>query len=325
VLAEHLQADGVGVVTTSPVVGRFARAADVARTVRSWRGDVDVVVVLGYSGPAFAMTDLGCRCARRLDVPVVLWLHGGNLPRFAERHPRWARAVLAAADRLVAPSPYLARLSEVADRPVEVIPNSMPGAGAAAPDAGRARGPLRTDLLWMRTFHDLYRPELAVEVLDRLDPEASGIRLTMAGQDKGELAQTRQAVADRRLDPYVRFAGFLDPTAKAEAFAGHDLFLNTSRTDNAPVSLLEAAAAGLVVVSTPVGGIAELFTDGRDALLADDAAGLANAVRRVLGDAALARSVSVAGMALGQSASWHEVGPRWHRLLADVAGVDRRR
>ncbi len=315
VLAEHLAADGVAVRTTSGVVPRLRRAVDVARSVRSWRGEVDVVVVLGFSGPALALTELGVRSARRLGVPVVLWLHGGDLPDHAARRPRRVRRVLAAADRLVAPSPYLARLGALVGEPVEVIPNVLP-----APADPHPRTTARPRLLWMRTFHPLYRPELAIDAFTRVHAAVPTATLTMAGQDKGGLAVARRAVDAAGLGAAVRFPGFLDPAGKAQAFADHDVFLNTTRTDNAPVSLLEAAAHGLVVVSTPAGGITELFHDGVDALLAPDAAGLATAIGRVLDDGALATRLSAGGLALARAAEWGEVGPRWHRLLAEVAG-----
>ncbi|MCB1018128.1 MAG: glycosyltransferase family 4 protein [Acidimicrobiales bacterium] len=313
VLAEHLAADGVAVRTASTVVGRAGRAVDTVRRVRSWRGEVDVVVVLAYSGPAFALTDLGARVARSLGVPVVVWLHGGNLAEFAARHPRWARRVLSAADRLVAPSPFLARLTDVAGRPIEVIPNVLP-----RPAAARPRATVTPRVLWMRTFHPLYRPELAVDAfaaLRRRRPEAT---LTLAGQDKGALTGTRHRLADEGLGDAVRLAGFLGPADKAAAFEAHDVFLNTTATDNAPVSLLEAAAHGLVVVTTPAGGIADLFTDGEDALFADDADGLAGQIDRLLDDQDLARRLSAAGQRLAEASTWAQVGPRWHALLAAV-------
>lgn len=316
VLAEHLAADGVAVRTTSGVVPRLRRAWDVARTVRSWRGEVDVVVVLGFSGPALALTELGVRSARRLGVPVVLWLHGGDLPDHAARRPRRVRRVLAAADRLVAPSPYLARLGALVGEPVELIPNVLP-----TPADPRLRATARPRLLWMRTFHPLYRPELAVDAFARVRAAVPDATLTMAGQDKGGVEAARRAVADAGLGDAVHFPGFLDPAGKAEAFADHDVFLNTTRTDNAPVSLLEAAAHGLVVVSTPAGGITELFHDGEDALLAPDAPGLAAAVGRVLGDDGLAARLSAGGLALARTAEWGEVGPRWRRLLSELAEV----
>ena len=47
----------------------------------------------------------------------------------------------------------------------------------------------------------------------------------------------------------------------------HDIFLNTNVVDNTPVSVLEAAASGLVPVATAVGGVPKLLTDDVDSLL----------------------------------------------------------
>jgi glycosyltransferase involved in cell wall biosynthesis len=67
-------------------------------------------------------------------------------------------------------------------------------------------------------------------------------------------------------------------------YAASDIYLNASRVDNQPVSILEAFAAGLPVVSTAVGGIPFLVADGRNGLLADDDSyhSLAAQLRRLL-------------------------------------------
>lgn len=318
-LAQRLVDDGVTVRTTSGRIGRAARAVDTVRTIRSWKGDVDVVVVMVFSGPAFAMTDLATRSAGALQVPVVLWLHGGNLPDFARRHRRWADAVGRRAAAVVAPSPYLVGAVGTATtrgpgRAPVVIPNVL--AEACRPFAPRR--PLRPRLLWMRTFHPLYRPEWAIDVLARLLDHCPDATLTMAGQDRGGLSTVRTKVHDAGLDQHVRFAGFLDAPAKDHAFADHDLFVNTSAADNAPVSLLEAAAHGLPIVSTAVGGIPDLFPDGGAALLADDPAGLAEAAVRLLDDADLAAALAGAAHDRARESTWERVGPRWRRLLEEV-------
>ncbi len=314
VLASHLALDGVVVVTTSGVVDRTRRAIDTARTVWRWRDEIDVLVLMAFSGPSFAMTDLARRFGGSLHVPLVLWLHGGNLPAFAERHPRWVRTVLASADRIVAPSPYLAGTAEVFGLRADVISNIIP----ALHEGATPRRRLRPRLLWMRTFHPLYQPELAIEVLSLVRKEFPEAVLTMAGQDKGDLESVKRLVRSRSLDQHVRFVGFLDGAGKAQAFAENDLFLNTTRTDNAPVSLLEAASHGVPIVSTPAGGITRLFADGHTALLANDAAGLASAVRRLLVEPALAEAISDGGLDVARRATWSEVGPQWHRLLLEV-------
>ncbi len=332
-LAERLAADGLDVRTTSGRIGRVARAIDTARSVHGWSGRVDVVVVMVFSGPAFAITSLACGTAAAVRLPVVLWLHGGNLPGFARRHPRWVGAVLGRARAIVAPSAYLARAVRTGTgtdrgtdratetggaaetgRAVTVIPNLLDT--TVAPFASRA--PLRPRLLWMRTFHPLYRPEWAVETLGRLLERFPDATLTMAGQDRGELAAVRAAVAAAGLTDRVRFAGFLDAEGKERAFADHDVFVNTTATDNAPVSLLEAAAHGLPIVSTAVGGIADLFPDRVAAVLADDPRGLADGVSRLLTDSDLATSVSAAAHERARECTWEHVGPQWHRLLSGI-------
>lgn len=317
-LAERLGDDGVTVRTTSERIGRAVRAADTARAIRSWKGEVDVVVVMVFSGPGFAMADLATRSAGALRVPVVLWLHGGNLPAFRRRHPRWADAVRRRAAAVVAPSPYLVDALGATGpgscRAPVVIPNVL--AGACHPLVPRR--PLRPRLLWMRTFHPLYRPEWAIDVLARLLDRCPDATLTMAGQDRGGLSTVRSKMHDAGLDQRVRFVGFLDAPAKDLAFADHDLFVNTSAADNAPVSLLEAAAHGLPIVSTAVGGIPDLFPDGRAALLADDPAGLAEAAVRLLDDADLAAALAGAAHERARESAWERVGPRWHHLLEEV-------
>lgn len=316
-LAEHLADDGAVVRTTSSCIGRLARAVDTVRSVWSWRRRVDLVVVMAFSGPAFVITSLTTLMAQAIQVPLVLWLHGGNLPRFARDHPRWFRAIGRRAAVVVAPSPYL--LGPVLDglggrRPPVMIPNlvDLP-TGSFTP-----RAPLRPRVLWMRTFHPLYRPEWAIDVLARLVNRFPDITLTMAGQDKGRLDAVRALTDSSGLAGRVHFAGFLDADQKAAAFAGHDVFLNTTTTDNAPVSLLEAAAHGLPIVSTAVGGIPDLFAHRRAALLADDPASLADAIAELLADAELATALATTAHDLAVGSTWQQVGPQWHRLFDDL-------
>jgi glycosyltransferase involved in cell wall biosynthesis len=122
------------------------------------------------------------------------------------------------------------------------------------------------------------------------------------------------------LDGAVRFAGFLDSEGKRREFAEHDIFLNTNRVDNAPVSVLEAAAFGLPVVSTNVGGIPHLLRNGDEALLVPegDAEALASSVRRLLDEPGLAARLSTAGREVAERSSWARVRPLWEELLAGV-------
>ncbi len=95
--------------------------------------------------------------------------------------------------------------------------------------------------------------------------------------------------------------------------------LNASRIDNSPVALLEASAAGLVIISTRAGGIAETYTDGRNALLVEpgDWRGLAAAVDRVLGSPLFAQEiVNAAEIEIARASDWYGVSKPLYEAYA---------
>jgi len=312
ILAERIAADGAAVLCTSARIGRVGRLIDTAVSLVRWRGRVDVVVIAVFSGPGFWMADLTSRIARWCGFRQVLVLHGGNLPDYGRRHPRHVARLFRRADAVVAPSRYLA--DEMPDgSAVTVIPNVFDL--DAIPWKERAASAPR--LLWMRTFHPIYNPMLALDVFSRVTEQHPDAVLTMAGQDKGLRDACVERARQLGLGGSVTFPGYLDEYQKHQALVDHDVFLNTNDVDNMPVSVLEAAAAGLPVVATRVGGLPYLFHDGEDALLVPpgDAEAMAAAVGRVLDDSDLSRRLSVGGRAVAESSSWTTVGTLWRDLF----------
>jgi glycosyltransferase involved in cell wall biosynthesis len=89
--------------------------------------------------------------------------------------------------------------------------------------------------------------------------------LMLVGEGPEE-EKIRQQVRDRRLGHRVRFLGLRSDIPRL--LAASDVFLLTSVSEGIPVTLIEAMAAGLPVVSTRVGGVAEVVQDGETGLLA---------------------------------------------------------
>ena len=174
----------------------------------------------------------------------------------------------------------------------------------------------------MRTFYDYYRPGLAVEVLAQILPEYPQATLTMAGQEKGLGAATREMTINLGLQDHVRFPGFLDSAGKRREFEQHDIFLNTTTIDNMPICLLEAGAFGTPIVSTNVGGVPFLVKDGQTALLChpDDALAMSAAVKRLLREPELASRLSTGGRALAESCGAEIVIPQWESVFTSLMG-----
>lgn len=314
-LAEHLEAEGTVVRTTSRAPGRVRRTAEVGTAGLRWWRSVDVAVVMVFSGAAFALSTLGLRSTSLTGARPVAWLHGGGLPELASRRPAAVRRLLQRGP-VVAPSPWLAEWARGLGADATVIPNVV-----AAPTAFRHRSNLAPRLLWMRTYHPLYDPLLAVEAFEHVLRHRPDATLTMAGQDRGLAATVRATVAERGLEHAVEVRGFFDRAAKAEAFADHDLFLSTNVVDNAPVTLVEAGAAGLPVVALAVGGVPSLLEGGRGGRLVHQRTpeAVAGAVLDLLADPDAAGRLSDAGLARAAQHRWDAVGPRWHALLEATA------
>ncbi len=320
VLAEALAREGYRVRVTSHVPARLPRLVDTLRSIYAWRNEIDLVIHQVFSGPAFVINDAASLLCRMLGLRQVYVLHGGSLPEFAMSRSGWVRRVMRRADAIVAPSRYLSSLVEgipgITER-IRVIPNILAIEGYPY----RHRREVQPRLLWMRTFHAIYHPEMAVDVLANLRQTHPAATLTMAGQEKGLHVQVQEKARQMGLIDAIRFPGFLGPEDKAREFGAHDIYLNTNHVDNMPVSVVEAAAFGLPIVATRVGGIPYLLTDDETALLTPDgdAEAMAAAVRRLLHEPDLAARLSVNGRALAEDCAWKQVKAQWETLFQELA------
>ena len=122
--------------------------------------------------------------------------------------------------------------------------------------------------------------------------------------------------------------GFLDHDGKVLRGRAADIFLNTDRIDDVPVSIVEACAMGLPVIATDVGGISDLLSQRETGLLVgdDDDRAMADAVLELLRSPTLAAHLSRTGRNLAERLSWETTRQQWEDLFAEVmaAGEQRR-
>lgn len=313
IVADLFSADGAMVTCVSSRIGRAARFLEILRTVAGGRGKFDLVVLEVYSGLNFTVAETVSLICRHLKLPLIMFLHGGDLPGFCRRFPRLTAATLNRADALAAPSGFLSTEFGSAGFDVAVIPNVIELGNYAF----RKRKRIKPKLLWMRSFHKIYNPELAVRVLESLRADFPDAVLTMAGVDKGLEERVRKLVEDLGLTDSVRFPGFLDTVAKKEEFGNADIFLNTNRIDNMPVSVVEAFAFGLPVVATDVGGIPYLIRNRENGLIVsdNDGEGMASCIKELLEDPVLTGKISSQARRTAERSAWEEVRSQWEDLI----------
>lgn len=316
ILADLFRTAGYAVLDVSSKLNRYARLADMVTTLTRRRSDLDILILDTFGGRSFVVEDIVSRLGRAFHKPLIMFLHGGEMPEFMAHHPRWTRRVLNRADRLLTPSNFLARALAGFGMEARIIPNVV----NMSEYPFRLREEVTPRLFWMRAFHPIYNPAMAVRVLARLRSVCPEATLVMAGQEKGLEMQTRQMAEELGLKDAVRFAGFLDAEGKAREGTAADIFLNTNRIDNAPVSVVEACAMGLPVVATAVGGVPDLLTDGETGLLVpdDDDVAMAAAVQRLLTEPGLAGNLSANGRNLAKCRSWERIRSQWEQVFAQV-------
>jgi glycosyltransferase involved in cell wall biosynthesis len=321
-LAERLTSH-YDVLVTSQEKSKILRLLDMLRTVLRERRNFDLAHVDVYSGRAFVWAELVTLTLGLLGKPYVLTLHGGNLPSFARRWPWRMRRLLRAASTVTTPSRYLMEELQRFRSDVCIIPNAV--------DLRRYRFVHRVRprcrIVWVRSFHAIYNPLLAIRVVGELVQRVPEVHLEMIGPDRGDGTYHTVAATIERLElgKSITIRGAVSKREIPHSMDSGDIFINTANIDNTPVSVIEAMASGLCVVSTDVGGIRYLIKDGENGLLVppDDPQAMAAAVERLLIDPQLASRLSRGGRRQASEFDWETVLPRWERIFGQVlARVD---
>ena len=317
-LALRLKAAGWSVITTSFRPGRLGRLFDFLLTVWRYRSQYHVAYVDVYSGLAFVWAELVCWALRMVKKPYVLTLRGGNLPSFAQKTGERVPRLLQSSPIVTTPSAYLFEQMRPYHKELVLLPNPL--------DLGKYSFKHRAHpgpkLVWLRAFHDIYNPSLAVQVVAQLARDFPDVRLIMMGPDSGDgsLERTNKLASQLGVTDRLTCTGPVPKHDVPHLLNQGDILLNTPRVDNTPVSVLEAMACGLCIVSTNVGGIPYLLKDESDSLLVPtgDVAAMAKAVRRFLDEDNLAERLSRNARQKVVQFDWSMILPRWEQLFTDI-------
>jgi glycosyltransferase involved in cell wall biosynthesis len=263
--------------------------------------------------------EIVCWALRMLKKPYVLTLRGGNLPSFAQKTGERVPRLLQSSPVVTTPSAYLFEHMRPYHKELVLLPNPL--------DLEKYLFKHRVHpfpkLVWLRAFHNIYNPSLAVQVVAQLARDFPEVRLVMMGPDKGDgsFEQMKGLASQLGVDDRLTCTGPVTKEEIPNLLDQGDIFLNTPRVDNTPVSVLEAMACGLCIVSTNVGGIPYLIKDESDALLVPngDAGTMAQAVRRFLTEDGLAERLSKNARRKVEQFDWSSILPKWEKILMEVA------
>jgi glycosyltransferase involved in cell wall biosynthesis len=291
---------------------RLARRADVVYATATYAAAAAGATTARRPLVAKLVSDPAYERARRYG------LFDGSLEAFqtatgakVEGLKRLRTASLRRARRIVVPSRYLADLARrwrLDPSRIEVLVNPAP----PPVDVHAADLSPETFVFVGRLTEQKALPVL-LDAVDRVD----GARLVIVG-DGPERDRLEQRASER-----VTFAGSLPREGVLAQLAGARAAVLSSAWENLPHAAVEALAVGTPVVSTAVGGVPEVVTDGDNGLLVppNDPDALAAALRRMLEDdelrGRLAANAQPSVAAIGRDAIY----ARLEQILLDAAGA----
>ncbi len=239
---------------------------------------------------------------------VLLNYHSGQADDHLVHWGWHAKPIMRMADTAVVPTEYLVDVFRRHGITAIAIANHIDLAAMRE----RVRSTIRPRFLSNRNLEALYNVGATVSAFATVQgvyPEAS---LVIAG-DGSQRESLRAQVASLALN-HVQFVGPVVPQNMAEYYDAADVYVNASLIDNMPLSILEAYASRLPVVTSDAGGIPWIASDGQTALVVpvNSSDALSAAMLNVLSHPEAARERAAAAREFVESRFvWDKVSAAW--------------
>ena len=251
---------------------------------------------------------------RLFGKSVIVNYHSGAA---ADHLRHWPSAVrlLRLAHSIIVPSAYLVRVFRQFGLEARSIFNSV---SLSAFQYRRRAGALPS-FLANRNFEAHYNVACVLHAFSVIQREVPEARLTVAGD--GSEREALKNLAQQLQLRNTTFLGRVAPEQMATLYNEHDVWLNASDVDNMPLSVLEAFASGVAVVSTDAGGIPDIVEHRRTGLLSarGDAPALAQNALLLLKQPTLFEHLTANGLSECDHYAWAQIEVQWRALYDQLS------
>lgn len=312
-LGAFLEAEGYKVYYASSKKNKILRMIHMVYKTFKRSKQVDYVLIDTYSTQNFWFAFIISQLCRVLKLKYIAKLHGGDLPNRLAKSPFFCDMIFKNAYKITAPSGYLMSAFEVKySNNIIFIPNTIEIDNYPIVQKEYTV----PKILWVRSFSSIYNPKMAIKVAANLKEKFPDVALCMIGPDKENLIDDCKKYA-KELNVSVEFTGKLSKKKWIKRSQEFNVFINTTHFDNTPISVIEAMALGIPIVSTNVGGIPFLLNDSENALLVKDgdAQAMGKAIEKIMCDSKLRSTIITNGRALVEDFDWSIVKQKWIDIL----------
>lgn len=221
----------------------------------------DVFHIHGCSGWGFLPVVYGVSVGKFLSKRIVVTYHGGGADSFFDAHRNLVRYFLNRADYVVVLSGFLKSIFDKYNIKNITIPNIL----EFSDEQYKRRNEIRPNFISIRSLRKLYNIKCIIKAFEivKLSIDNAGLVLLGDGDCRAEL---EQYVKEKNIDN-VTFIGAVPNNQVYSYLEKSDVLLSSPIIDNMPVSILEAYNAGLLVISSCVGGVPYILEDAKTGYL----------------------------------------------------------
>ena len=243
---------------------------------------------------------------------LIINYRGGEAAKFFHGFSRHTLLLMKLADAVAVPSGYLQHIFKELGIVTTIIPNisQVEKFIYREPNFGN-----RISFICTRNFERYYDVTTAVKAFSLARNHIKNATLTLVG-DGSLKTEIKNIVKKLSLSRVVKFAGHVSPQQMPHYLSSHDIFVNSSVVDNYPISILEAFAVGLPLISTTAGGIPYLVTNMKNGILVKpgDIEALSNAMVSLAKNISLCKRLSKNAKQTADLHSWEKICPKLKKI-----------
>ena len=258
--------------------------------------------------------------AKLKKKPIIINYRGGEAGKFFDKNFFWVKTSLLRTDAIIVPSGFLEAVFQKHGFSSTIVPNiidlSRFTSGINTKDISKIKSP---HILVARNLELIYDNATALRAFSIVIKHFPTSKFTITGSGP-ERQSLKNLVVELGLQKSVTFTGRVNNNDMAALYQSSDIMVNPSLADNMPISVLEALASEVPVVSTNVGGVPFLVEHDKTALLVpiQDPVAMANAILLLLNNPDKIQQIKSAGLNTVKNYSWPKVRSRLLSVYEDV-------
>ena len=229
-----------------------------------FHSEIKIVHVQGSVGASFWRKAIFIYIAKFFHKKVVWHMHAGRFAVFYQQHRYAVRKVVNKSDVIIALSEYWKEYfkNEFPTKRVEIIKNVI-----SAPRVHKQQTGYFTLLFLGLLGKNKGIYDLLECIRDHKVEFQGKLKLYIGGN--GEIEQVKQLIKEYGIADITIFEGWVSGDKKIELLNKSDVYILPSYKEGLPISILEAMSYEMPIISTPVGGIPEIVSNGENGYLVE--------------------------------------------------------